>query len=151
MDCLYHERGDKRMKVNRIVDSFVRAATLALGYLDLVIFMLPCWRQKDQVNRSRICFFLQFKTNTKNDIEVFEGLWIRCCKTYRSENYQCSKNDLPETEKQRFVFFIVILLTFMFNFFNAGSSNNRLPFYFILGGSGKIKVSVLTNVDSFPI
>lgn len=44
------------MKLNQIVDSFLRAATLALAYLDLVIFMLPCWRQKDQVKKAAISF-----------------------------------------------------------------------------------------------
>jgi len=60
MDFLHHERGDKRiagMSFSRIVDSFLKAATLALGYLDLVIFMLPCWRQKDQVKKTGKFFF----------------------------------------------------------------------------------------------
>jgi hypothetical protein len=55
------------MKVNQIVDSFLRAATLALAYLDLIIFMLPCWRQKDQVKQNKdnlSNFFRQIQRTT---------------------------------------------------------------------------------------
>lgn len=62
------------MKVNQIVDSFLRAATLALAYLDLIIFMLPCWRQKDQVKQNKdnlSNFFRQIQRTTSKFLKVF--------------------------------------------------------------------------------
>ncbi|CAG5104219.1 Oidioi.mRNA.OKI2018_I69.chr1.g1148.t1.cds [Oikopleura dioica] len=80
-------------------------------------------------------------TNTKNNIDVFEGLWIRCFKTFRSENYQCSTIDSPVQEKQRFFYLITVLLTFLYNYLHNGLTN-KIPIFWLLGGSGILSMCI---------